>query len=1287
MKQVRTLRQVAVVALLIVSFLFQGTWALAGTTGGVSLTVTDENGAPVAGASVTLVSPSQTANNTTDASGHANFLNLAPDTYTVSLEKQGFNPTSYAGLTVFADQQLTLSFKMTKALKEIAKVTTRASGNLVKPGATSNIYSVNATTQEAVQGIGGGNNINSFYSALTTVPGVQAPIGGAGWGQTVFIRGSAYDQIGYEYDGVPVNRAFDNYNANTGSNLGQQELQVYTGGGPAGSSSASIGGFINQVIKTGTYPGFGTAYLGLGAPAFYHNLKLEAGGASPNRLFSWYAGVGGYDQDFNVLNNQNGGNLDVTGNANGLTGGTFNAGQNLFTNFYGNGTWATCDSNGNAPTGAEVSEALGIAPCYSFGPFAFGALGHISDRESVVNFHFGIPHKHDSGRDDIQLLYSGGSIHTVYNDSINDMGGYAQLNKDFQIFNSTTGIAGLLGLTYTGQGGPNDATCGYIATLNAFGIAPTNGCAPNGGVPYFEGYIWPNGTTFGQSATGLVAQPYYFPNSPSQRSLMSSLDPSQRSTIWNDQQIIKAQYTKNIGSNAYVRAFAYTFYSDWLQNSPNEGAFGYNLLGLGPNPGGIVSPDYELSTHTRGAELQAADQINAQNLLRFTANYTTASVVRMNNGTWRDAPAGSRNRSTNLVGSDGNCYSRTTGNLTSCFSSSSAGTFQNPAPGAPPAGSPATLVNAQWLVTTPGGMGTYNTVSPAFSSYALEDEFRPNDKIDVNLGLRLEQFKYNLQNLNNAEYNFWFSHAAQEYCVDPVTQLPMKTILPPGSAPTSYPVIVTAPGAACPTAPSGQAGVHPTTYTNVVDNSVLDTVVSPRVGITYTMNPDTVLRFAFGKYAQPVNTAFLEYGDLSGKQAATNDFSTFNFWYYGYNSPEHNQSAQTSYNYDASLEKHLKGTDMTFKLTPFYRLTTNETVSITLGPNFVSGLNVGRQKSSGLEFQLQKGDPSRDGLSGAVSLTLTNTKIRYLNFSNGKNGIDVLNNYIQAYNCLTSAGSANAANNCAAPASQCYAANGGGAAVACTAANAVVNPYFNAAQQSQLDRNGWYEVYPNAPPGDPGSDSFTAINPTVITAWLNWKKNKLSITPNMALYQGTKYGSPVSVVGIDPRYCNNLAGTGQVAAGSPVANQPDYQSCSGSQQTATGNLAIPNPYTGSFDAQGQYRAPWQLNIGAQVKYDFTPRITGTLILSSLVNRCFGGDKPAWANQWAPNQYVCSYYDNIGGYTGSGPNATPWAGFYYPSVTGAPSNGTAAQPLVNSYPYQPVSGANPFQAYFNIQVKL
>ncbi len=300
--------KIAIAAILLsVSMLCQVTWALAGTTGRVGGTVVQsDSGAPIANAKVTAVSPSQAATTQTDAAGHFAFISLSPDTYTVSVEKDGFQPVSEAGVAVFADATQTVSIRMTSALKTIAKVTSTAAGSLVKSGTTADVYSINAGLQDKVSAVGGGGGLNSAYSAIATVPGAFVPLNQSGYFQTVHIRGGDYDQVGYELDGVPVNRSFDNYPSGAASSLGQQELQVYTGASPANSEGQGLAGFINQVIKTGTNPGFGSGALGIGTPVYYHKASVEAGGASPNRLFSYYVGIGGYDQGMRYIDQDNG---------------------------------------------------------------------------------------------------------------------------------------------------------------------------------------------------------------------------------------------------------------------------------------------------------------------------------------------------------------------------------------------------------------------------------------------------------------------------------------------------------------------------------------------------------------------------------------------------------------------------------------------------------------------------------------------------------------------------------------------------------------------------------------------------------------------------------------------------------------------------------------------------------------------------------------------------------------------------------------------------------------------
>jgi hypothetical protein len=681
---------------LMMTFVFasQGTWALAGTTGGITGTVTDESGAPVAGASVKIVSASQSANASTDAAGKFNFLSLAPDTYTVSIEKDGYNPLAYAGVTVFADNQLTLSFRMTKALKTIAKVSATSAGNLVKSGVGSDIYSVNSQAITTSSALGGGGNLNSAYSAISSVPGAVVPAGGAGWNQSTYVRGSQSCFTGFEYEGSPVNRAFDNYNSSTESNLGLQELQVYTGGGPSSSASSGTSGFINQVFKTGTYPGYMDLSAGIGTPTYYHQAKIEAGGATPDRRFSYYVGLSGYNQGFRPLDNNNGGGLMndptsvYTGQSNVGRLGTYFNGIPAITAECSPGT--TNDTNplwggGVAPPAGSpytyYQADLSLQPnCYVpypgiVVPNAIN-LTQIADRENVANFHFRIPQKNGTS-DDIQLLGSSSMLNSQYYSSFNDIGGYQ---------NATLAI---LGTQY----------CNPATSRQNNGAA----CTPQGNVnfPAYTDAIVYN-APFGTPIAGLSTQQYFQPDSNPNRQFGAQIPVDNRDGIFNDTGIVKLQYTHQFSSNAFARIFGYTFFSDWTQSGAQNALETYLLGCTGACPGaGAIAANYDLITHTGGGQLELVDQLNSQHLLQLTANYTSANVVRFNNTGYIGgaSPIG-------LISSSGgtfSCWDPTTGQIATNSSGVASncapgGSFQSDAitgpTGTPPAGSPAANAGA-----------------------------------------------------------------------------------------------------------------------------------------------------------------------------------------------------------------------------------------------------------------------------------------------------------------------------------------------------------------------------------------------------------------------------------------------------------------------------------------------------------------------------------------------------------------------------------------------------------------
>src|SRR5579884_515818 len=1241
--------QHAIVALLITAaMLVQGTWALAGTTGGVQGTISDATtGAPIAGASVTITSPSQTASTTTDGGGHFAFLSLAPDTYTVSVQKTGYDNIEHPGVVVFADQNQTVTLATRPTLRTIANVRSLAAGALVKPGTTAAIYSVNAATAARVGALGGGGALNQAYSAVASVPGVYVPTGASGWNQTVLIRGGDYDQVGFEYDGVPVNRSFDNYPAHTASALGQQEVEVYTGSSPANAESLGLAGFINQVIKTGTYPGFGNADLGIGAPVFFHKASAEAGGASPNRLFSYYVGVGGYNSSPRFIDSSNG------------AGYPSEFGP-VFWEFpcpaAGDPNFSACYQN--APTGGYNFFAtpdlgpVGPGNDYIQGPEATLQSATLTNRDTVVNLHFGIPHHHDSGRDDVQMLYSTSMLNTSIYDSAADWA-FSPAAR--------AAIVGATGVPF----GPNGEFPALPSPSSYTYLGEMNKPVPAGPVPNL--------------------QPYTFPENPP-----GGLIPfNQRGGFWNDDSIVKLQFQKNFGTNAYLRLYGYTFYSDWLNNDPNTISpnNGENLIGVG------LIQEYELLTHTRGFSGQFADQLDPRNLLNIQASTTKSTVVRFNNsGSYFDF--GRVDAVSSAAPDSGVCYdvSGAVGVPSDCFdiaAPSTAVTHHSLKPttvlpdittmscgGAP----------CEWLATDTGLHGTLNTVTPTFNAYSITDQFRPSDKLLFNAGLRYETYQFQGVNTDYGARPFWFAAYNKANCA---STAPGSSVVAGGFYGTTT--------TNCPTGTAPLDSSAALAITNGPANYFYN-VVEPRFGLTYTVNPANVIRLSYGRYAQPAHTAAEQYNEI---QQNLPSFLGSIFYPYGFHQPGHNIPPEISNNYDLSWEHQVKGTDMSWKITPFWRATQGEQTAFFINPlqAFVSNIPVGNLNSRGVEFAFNKGDFNRNGLSGQLAFTYTYTDIKYTALPNGGTPLSVINNDVATFNAYTSgcastqAGTAHnpacLLQNGSAPtspntgttivASPCY--DPTGAPVACSVAGAVANPYWNAPTNSLFSLGGpyWPTDTVVATTGL-GSNSYAV--PYVATLILNYKHDKFAITPSIQFEGGQRYGVPENTEGIDPmagcgalgplsptdpRYMGGTAGLGGNAYNAPT--------CAGALQ------AIPDVFNGNhFDNVAQFVAPSQILGNILMTYDLSPKISLQLTLANVFVNCFGGTKAPWTV--LGNNRTCAYLG-----TASFAEANPVGNFYNP--------GTKINPAFQ-YPYQPFFGVynpdglslnQPFNAYIDLKIKL
>ena len=1237
----------AVVASLVAfsMILSQGTLVLAGTTGAITGTVVEKPAnAPIASAKVTASSPSQTATTVTDASGHFGFLSLAPDSYTISIEKTGFESFSEAGVTVQSDQNASLTLSTTRALRTIGRTAARSSGSLVRGGVTSDVYSVTPAQQAAAAPLGGGNFQNQAYSAISSVPGVFVPISDSGgWGQTINLRGGDYTQTGNELDGIPINRAFDQYASSALSNLGNAEVQVYTGNQPTDAQASGLAGFVNQVIKTGTFPGFSNAEFGFGSPSFYHKFTVETGGATANRNFSYYLGFLGYNQENRWVDQFDGaGVAPLYGSLQNYTASGCNSARPTGVGCYLNGPNSSL--LGGIPVGPNG---------YVASPAYWGLIPAIADREGVANFHIAVPHPHDGLKDDVQFLYD---VSQTYNTPNASMSSWNASLGD--VLNGTTTLA-------NGTVAPNaGAFGGCPATGGTYGGAGTVACAGAVSPAFFDQYYYtgPLGTRLTTANLGQVTPSYFAGSRAGTAHIFGGPVPlGQIDTETTGFAVVKAQYQHNFSSNAYGRVYGYTNYSNRIDNG---------IQGDYQNYVGTFSSDYLIASHTRGVGLSFADQINPQNLLAFDAGYQYSNTSRNNNQFFGASPPVAY-----LVSSANpaaGCYDGT-GARSSCANAAQyqlppvvPGALQFnlvPSMGAPVLGTEGRLscggAPCEYLSANNGSAALFNTVNPAFTNASISDIIKPIDRLTINAALRYEDYTYNLQGTNTLGNqllvnNYNASHCLQGFTINPRA---FGTACPGGSAPTT----LTADS------PARFDYAH---------------IFSPRLGLTYQLEPNTVLRASYGRFTQPPETSAVQATNIQASTPNTNFYKTF-----GFGSFARPVVPEVSYNTDFSLEQAFPKAGLQVKVSPFLRKTVNEFVAILVDPktNFIANVNGLNRKTEGVELAVTKGDFARDGFAASLAYTYTYATTKFKVFPNGGSFVGTSNQAIQQYNSYTKFCATNPKSpQCSTTfngqaAAPCYttfngATSTGGVAAPACGPGTVANPYWNAQPAALLDPNADYIPYNiSLGAGNSGIGATSYIVPHVIAFLLNYKKGPFTITPSFQFQGGARYGSPFVAQGVLPDTCGavlatSVTGDPRYPNGSPGPGAP-YNAAS-----CTAVSAIPNPQTGHFDGIGQFVQPNLISTNLSATYDFSKKFSVNMVAANIFNRCFGGSNVPWnvGNVGCAYNQSGTYVANV---YNPGDQIQPLAAqSYTPNLGGALQSIAAGAPL-------------PFQLYVNFRAHI
>jgi len=322
--------------------------------------VTDPAGAGVAAAQVTATQEgtgfSRAAS--TDTDGFYVLPSLQPATYSLTVEAKGFNTSKEHGITLLADQSLTVNLDLKLgSVTEIVTVTTNA---VQVDTATSSLKQV--IEQQRISELPL-NGRNAAQLTLLVAGAVNSPNGGADQGATKTFpgavtystNGTRQDSISYQLDGGNYVDEYTNVNQPFPFPDALLEFSVQTSNYSA-EYGENAGGVVNVITKSGTNSFHGDAFEFVRNPVF-NAQNFFATPTTPDRIKrNQYGGtIGGpiiHDKTFFFVGYQR------TAFRNLILGSSHVVGQTDITNFLAKG------GPGGTPGTIDpgVAKMLGIDP-------------------------------------------------------------------------------------------------------------------------------------------------------------------------------------------------------------------------------------------------------------------------------------------------------------------------------------------------------------------------------------------------------------------------------------------------------------------------------------------------------------------------------------------------------------------------------------------------------------------------------------------------------------------------------------------------------------------------------------------------------------------------------------------------------------------------------------------------------------------------------------------------------------------------------------------------------------
>jgi hypothetical protein len=205
-------------------------------TGSIVGVVTDEQGNPLPGATITVTGPALMgkATNVTRSGGEFRIILLPPGQYTLVAELQGFTTIKQEAIDVRLGSTVTIDIKMPAAkVAEEITVVGAAPAVDVKASKTEQIFK-----SDLLQNLPIARNLASI---ITLTPGTVSSMN---------VKGSTAGGNIYQIDGVAANDSCQaQLSIPVDFNL-MEEVEVMTGGMPA-EVGVTMGGFVNVITKSG----------------------------------------------------------------------------------------------------------------------------------------------------------------------------------------------------------------------------------------------------------------------------------------------------------------------------------------------------------------------------------------------------------------------------------------------------------------------------------------------------------------------------------------------------------------------------------------------------------------------------------------------------------------------------------------------------------------------------------------------------------------------------------------------------------------------------------------------------------------------------------------------------------------------------------------------------------------------------------------------------------------------------------------------------------------------------